>query len=567
MAIVCGEGGSTTQEVFDEINAKLSPVENVTDLLSVDILKETVNVKGYTTANDGGGGIFNYDSTIDKSTANGGTIIDPSVSLALQGTGVGLGCWVRQYSGLLNHKWFGLSLLELYVSTTGSDTNNGFTSGDSFLTIQKAIDRCGDFTIDTRDAYKIYISDGVYSEAISVPNNLSQKDNYIRFIGSTQLLQQDPSTWTGVIIDGTNYDTLNTTGVEIGSYNNIEFENILFRNWYNTSLSNTSQVQTAVYIREFANAYFYGCSGLGNGYTNISIAPCARAVITGGVYDGARFVLNNTGGRLSMTASASTYSIIKNGLEYGLYSKHDASNVLDYTQFDNNGMVVGASAYGCALFAYKSGCSIDTRACEFTNNNIVYNARGGYIATNPDLPDVIGTGNSRVWLIKGYGQDDLINYRSLAGRELSLSFGGGTTTGVTSALAFDTNAVIPAGYLTNTDQYVEIEIWAKNNAGGTCQLQPSFYDNDTSTRYQLGNFLVPDSKNVKIKMIVQASTGGLVASVFWDGIEASSGGTFAGQIIVNPINFATADLEFQVWGTTTSTNTLTILKSRCLLWG
>lgn len=107
MAIVCGEGGSTTQEVFDEINAKLSPVENVTDLLSVDILKETVNVKGYTTANDGGGGIFNYDSTIDKSTANGGTIVDPSVSLALQGNGIGLGCWVRQPIDNINAEYFG----------------------------------------------------------------------------------------------------------------------------------------------------------------------------------------------------------------------------------------------------------------------------------------------------------------------------------------------------------------------------------------------------------------------------------------------------------------------------
>ena len=73
-------------------------------LASIEV--SSVNVKGYATANDGGGGTFNYDSTIDKSTANGGIIIDPSVSLALQGTGVGLGCWVRQYSGAVNVKWF-----------------------------------------------------------------------------------------------------------------------------------------------------------------------------------------------------------------------------------------------------------------------------------------------------------------------------------------------------------------------------------------------------------------------------------------------------------------------------
>jgi len=41
------------------------------------------------------GGVFWYDATVDKSTADAIDIIDPSVSLALQGTGVGLGCWIR----------------------------------------------------------------------------------------------------------------------------------------------------------------------------------------------------------------------------------------------------------------------------------------------------------------------------------------------------------------------------------------------------------------------------------------------------------------------------------------
>jgi len=66
-----------------------------------------VNISGYYSNNDGGGGLFNWDSTIDKSTANAGTTIDPSVPLASQGTGVGLGCWIRQYEGDINVKYFG----------------------------------------------------------------------------------------------------------------------------------------------------------------------------------------------------------------------------------------------------------------------------------------------------------------------------------------------------------------------------------------------------------------------------------------------------------------------------
>lgn len=87
---------------------KLHTVNEIADILLLDpLIYPNVNILGYTTANDGGGGLFNYDATINKATANAGTIIDPSVSLALQGTGVGLGCWVRQYSGAVNVKWFG----------------------------------------------------------------------------------------------------------------------------------------------------------------------------------------------------------------------------------------------------------------------------------------------------------------------------------------------------------------------------------------------------------------------------------------------------------------------------
>lgn len=52
----------------------------------------TVNVKGYYTANDGGGGIFNYDAT-QSAVNNGGTIING---------------WVRQYSDEINVKQFGV---------------------------------------------------------------------------------------------------------------------------------------------------------------------------------------------------------------------------------------------------------------------------------------------------------------------------------------------------------------------------------------------------------------------------------------------------------------------------
>lgn len=505
-----------------------------------------------TDENRGGTFVYREDNALVN---NGGTIFDG---------------WTRQYSGLMDIKWFGYGLtvdLLLYVSKSGSDTNNGFTSGTSFLTIQKAIDTLSMFIIPNTGDIKIIIGDGIYQESIDIPNNLINEDKYLKLVGSTQSLQQDPNTWAGVIIDGTLHDGTNTTGFNIGAYNNIEVEYILFRNWYNTSVSNVSQVQVACNIEQYANAYLYGCSGLGNGFNNVYVNPMGRGIITGGVYDGARYAINNTGGRLSFSASSSaSRTIIKNGLEYGLFAKHQSSTVLDYTEFVNNGKVAGAVNYGSAVIAYKSGTSIDTRYCTFTDNNIAYNARDGHISTEIPSTDVL-SGNTRNWLVRGRGASDILNYRAKCGIDLVINNVGGTTTGVTAARAYDSYFTLDKGYMLNNDQYFEIEILGRNTSGGTAQVLPSFYDANSSTRYQLGTFLVGDYAFYNIKLLVTITSNGTVATVIYTCIGASVGGTFVGQNIVNPIPFATSDLKFEVWGTTTSTNVLNVYKARMLIWG
>jgi len=67
-------------------------VTTIADLSLLDVLENSVaDIKGYTVANDGGGGIFVYDPAL-SATNNGGTIIDG---------------WVRQYAGNIFPEWFG----------------------------------------------------------------------------------------------------------------------------------------------------------------------------------------------------------------------------------------------------------------------------------------------------------------------------------------------------------------------------------------------------------------------------------------------------------------------------
>ena len=88
-------------EIFVPAGATLSNVSEIVD--AIDDLKvlnggNTVEVLGYYTKGDGGGGLFYWDSTSTEAD-NGGTII--------QATGITTGRWKRVFSGAVNVKWFG----------------------------------------------------------------------------------------------------------------------------------------------------------------------------------------------------------------------------------------------------------------------------------------------------------------------------------------------------------------------------------------------------------------------------------------------------------------------------
>jgi len=99
---------SDGNSVYDVLSVATKNVSTMEDILTIEYtIYSTVNIKGYHLENDGGGGLFNWNSSMDKSNANGGTIIDPGVSLANQGTGIGVGCWIRSNIEYITPKMFG----------------------------------------------------------------------------------------------------------------------------------------------------------------------------------------------------------------------------------------------------------------------------------------------------------------------------------------------------------------------------------------------------------------------------------------------------------------------------
>ena len=131
----------TAQSVLDAIGDQLTSVDRVSQLATVVGTEATngVTVSGYHSAFDGGGGAFYWDANKPKSAHNGGTVIDPSatfpsnwndqsqVAAWFGSSNAGNGCWIREYTGAVNARWFGAK-------------GNGLTGTDDTKALQAALD-------------------------------------------------------------------------------------------------------------------------------------------------------------------------------------------------------------------------------------------------------------------------------------------------------------------------------------------------------------------------------------------------------------------------------------------
>jgi hypothetical protein len=123
--------------------------DTVADLANVQHKTGNIQLLGFHTKGDGGGGVFYWDATKDKSEHNGGTVIDPdkaglvanwasTQALYFTPEVTGQGCWVREYSGAVNVKWFG-----------AKGDYNGVSGTDNTNSIQNAINLKVGVTFDT----------------------------------------------------------------------------------------------------------------------------------------------------------------------------------------------------------------------------------------------------------------------------------------------------------------------------------------------------------------------------------------------------------------------------------
>ena len=187
-------------------------VDSISDLKKVFKQRGVILVRWHTIKGDGGSGVFTYDATVPRSTANNGTIIDPT------DTGVGTGCWIREYSldkyslsfyGLANSKAnltaeVGVQNAVVYIAESGSGHAYVFDS-------TKVLDHNGETNI-----HGWIIQSSAYTEqrrifygASYVNQAPASVDNPIQLtFGPAQGTATDP-----VMIDAAGAITFNVAGV------------------------------------------------------------------------------------------------------------------------------------------------------------------------------------------------------------------------------------------------------------------------------------------------------------------------------------------------------------------
>lgn len=402
---------------------------------------------------------------------------------------------------------------------------------------------------------------GIYNEAVTLPDWLANGANYLSFefpsVGGSQV---EPSAYTA-FLDGSGLSAMN--GFSTGQGNRISITNLCMRNWYDPALSNVQQVRRALAVSSGSVAFAQNCGFYGNGLSNISALPGGTVTISGGISDGARYGLDNTGGRMSLSASSSTYSIVRNALEYGLYSKHDSSTVFDYTEFRNNGRLPAAAAYGAALFGYKSNCSIDTRGCKFYQNNICWNLRGGFGADNPGIPDVYGVGaeaNVRRYLCRAGGVDDLSQYRSNRWSDITLRFAGGSTSGASEVTILNGIATTRVGYVADQDQAVRMILTCRAQAADGL-FTPTIRLGSGGT-VALGTYRVAVGTYGRIELFMRPTSSRNALQLQFSCLGATQNlGGAVGQLISGNIDLPNESLTFEVAARSLSDSGTAVLNS------
>lgn len=263
---------------------------------------------------------------------------------------------------------------KLYVSATGSDTNDGLSAAQPMLTLQKAADAWANFAYSLRNAFTINLAAGTFTEGMIVDGVRSPAELVIA--GASKAT---------TIIDGTT--AINVMGLNFNNINNARVKNLTVRNW--------PGVGSGIIFQNGTRGVIDTCDGTNNAEANFNCSEDGEMVIVGvctstGSKQGMRYY-RNSGGSVGDGTNAIT---ITGATQSGLVVR-DGSKVVTNNNFNVNSCNSTSTTAG--VLVQKDGyCEL--RTCTITGNSIgVYAENNSIIDTQTGTRNVSGnTQNYRI---------------------------------------------------------------------------------------------------------------------------------------------------------------------------
>lgn len=245
--------------------------------------------------------------------------------------------------------------LNLYVSPTGSDTNDGLAASTPFATLQAACNVIQNKR-DHLGRWRVFLAAGTYTEGCAL-YSIRQKDYRVRFIGPTVALNATPT----AIIDGAS--AVGDYGFNLDSSGDVEIRDIKIIN-FNKNLESSAGVLAAnTRLVRLHNVHVANC---GIGY---SMRSFSFYFTTGGVVENCRYGVLEL---FHVVRNYETISSLADGTKirncvYGLFAKEHCTGHLDWATIED-------CQYG---IYFSRSCTANASDCKIVRNSFGVNLRNG----------------------------------------------------------------------------------------------------------------------------------------------------------------------------------------------
>lgn len=349
----------------------------------------------------------------------------------------------------------GSASCSLYVSTTGSATNDGLTVDTPMLSLQNAFNAIANYGPVVTQKFLVYLAAGTYPAPTPITlytPSLQQIEVYGADVGGSRNV---PTT----IIDGAGGATYSHGIYAQGWGVRLKVQDVKLINFNNGGGNAADRTRGGVVFDRGADGWTKNVHVTAASWFGIYGTSAQACLVESGILDGCRIGVNTDHTRCTVgwnaLVASSARPLIKNSTEQGVSWTNGTQGHVDYTDFLSNAVALHL----------EGGSRCDAVSSDFKLNTVAVECYpGGFFGNNPSAPCTfnVGTANANTADIKSYsGGGDynglLINSTSEA--EVDRYRGNMTITGDTDDHVIYTSTAIPSGFFKDSRQRLRFVVY------------------------------------------------------------------------------------------------------------